>query len=399
MTSRFPSDPFQSINRLQGLAALNGFSLAPEIIHLNHGSYGAVPRVVQAEQDRLRAHIESDPTTFFGEELPGLLRKMAGHVAAAFGGEADDWVFCENATSAINGILASFLLKPGDEILTTSHVYGAVLKAMRLNAEWRGATLVVAQLPAAPESDDLIVEAIRGAFTPNTKLLVVDHITSATATIFPVARIASAAKRAGIAVLVDGAHAPGHLLLDVPALGADWYTGNAHKWLFAPRGCGLLWTAPSRQAATFPPVLSHGTGQGYTNGFDWIGTRDVTPWLCFEISADTHEKWGGPALIEGNRALAADGAALIAERLQTTVPVPAALRGAMAAIPLGEFPQAPEIAKKMRSSLAREYGIVAPIYDFGGRIWLRISAQIYNHLDEYLDCADAVIKLRAIHFR
>jgi isopenicillin-N epimerase len=399
MTSRSPSDPSQSINRLQGHATLGAFSLAPEIIHLNHGSYGAVPRVVQAEQDRLRAHIESDPTTFFSEELPGLLRTVAGHVAAAFGGETDDWVFCENATAAINGILASFPLKSGDEILTTSHAYGAVLKAMRLNAERRGATLVVAQLPAAPESDDQIVEAIQSAFTQHTKLLVVDHITSATATIFPVARIASAAKRAGIAVLIDGAHAPGHLSLDVPALGADWYTGNAHKWLFAPRGCGLLWTAPSRQTATFPPVLSHGTGQGYTDCFDWIGTRDVTPWLCFEISAMTHEKLGGAALMERNRGLAAEGAALIAERLQTTVPVPAVLRGAMAAIPLGEFPQASEIAKKMRSSLTREYGVVAPIYDFDDRIWLRISAQIYNHLDEYRQCADAVIKLRAIHFR
>jgi isopenicillin-N epimerase len=394
MNNHSQSDHFPSI-RNQGHAALSAFSLAPGRLHLNHGSYGAIPRVVQAEQDRLRAHIEADPTTFFGEELPDLMRKMAGHVARCFGGSAQDWVFCENATSAINGIVASFALKPGDEILTTSHVYGAVRKTMQLNAKRRGAVLIIAELPAAVESDDQVLQAVSAAFTSRTKLLVVDHISSATATIFPVARIAQTAKRAGIAVLVDGAHVPGHLPLNVPALGADWYTGNAHKWLFAPRGCGLLWTAPSRQAQTFPAVLSHGTDEGYTEAFDWIGTRDVTPWLCFEISANTHEGLGGVELVRRNRALASEGAALIAERLGAVMTVPAALRGAMAAIPVGLAPPKADVAKQMRRSLTAEYGVVAPIYDFGGLIWVRVSAQIYNQLDDYRRCSEALIKLRA----
>jgi isopenicillin-N epimerase len=394
MNNHSQSDHFPSI-RNQGHAALSEFSLAPGRLHLNHGSYGAVPRVVQAEQDRLRAHIEADPTTFFGEELPDLMRKMAGHVARRFGGSAQDWVFCENATSAINGIVASFALKPGDEILTTSHVYGAVRKTMQLNAERRGAVLIIAELPAAVESDDQVLQAVSAAFTSRTRLLVIDHISSATATIFPVARIAQAAKRAGIAVLVDGAHVPGHLPLDVAALGADWYTGNAHKWLFAPRGCGLLWTAPSRQAQTFPAVLSHGTDDGYTEAFDWIGTRDVTPWLCFEISANIHEGLGGAELLQRNRALASEGAALIAERLGAVITVPAALRGAMVAIPMGLAPKKADVAKQMRRSLTAEYGVIAPIYDFGGRIWVRVSAQIYNQLDDYRRCSEALIKLRA----
>jgi isopenicillin-N epimerase len=228
-------------------------------------------------------------------------------------------------------------------------------------------------------------------------LLVIDHISSATATIFPVARIAQAAKRAGIAVLVDGAHVPGHLPLDVPVLGVDWYTGNAHKWLFALRGCGLLWTAPSRQAATFPAVLSHGTGEGYTEAFDWIGTRDVTPWLCFEKATDAHMKFGGEALMRRNRALAAEGAALIAEKLGSSVPTPAVLRGAMAAIPIASQPADLGIAPLMRRALASEYAIVAPIYGFAGQIWVRISAQIYNQLDDYERCSQALIKLRAAH--
>jgi isopenicillin-N epimerase len=395
MTSPSPSDRSPGISDLQGHAALGAFQLAPSRIHLNHGSYGAVPRSVRAERDRWLAHIEADPTTFFRDELPALLRKAAGHVALRFGGAADDWVFCENATAAINGILASFPLNASDEILTTSHAYGAVLKAMKLNAERRGAKLVVAELPAAIESEDQIVESITGAFGGRTRLLVIDHITSASATIFPVARITQAAKRAGIAVLVDGAHAPGHIPLDVPGLGADWYTGNAHKWLFAPRGCGLLWTNPSRQAETLPAVLSHGTGAGYVQAFDWIGTRDVTPWLCLEISAKAHDGFGGAALQERNRRLAAEGADLIARRLKARVPVPAALRGAMAAIRLGPAPQLPDFAKKFEHALTHKHGVVAPVYQFGGSLWLRISAQIYNEANDYRRCTEAIEKLRA----
>lgn len=395
MSSPSRSDLSPSTNRLEGHAALGAFSLRPDRLHLNHGSYGAIPRAVQAEQDRWRAHIEEDPTTFFGEELPELLRKQAGSVAKCFGGRADDWVFCENATSAINGILASFPLKPGDEILTTSHAYGAVEKAMRLTAARRGANLVIVDLPAAVESDDQVIEAVAGAFTQDTRLLVIDHITSAMATIFPVARIARLAKDAGIAVLVDGAHVPGHLPLDVPSLGVDWYTGNAHKWLFAPRGCGVLWAAPSRQPQTFPPVLSHGTFEGYASAFDWIGTRDVTPWLCFDISAKMHEQFGGLALMERNCRLAADGADRIAEDLESAVPVPGQMRGAMCAIPLGAAPSKPDVAKQMRRALTVDHRIVAPIHHFDGRIWVRISAQIYNEAIDYSRCSEALIKLRA----
>jgi isopenicillin-N epimerase len=394
MNNHSRSDRSPASNSPLGHAALSAFSLSTDRIHLNHGSYGAVPRKVQAEQDWLRAHIEADPTTFFGEELPDLMRAQAAHVARHFGGNPQDWVFCENATAAVSGVLASFSLRPGDEILTTSHAYGAVLKAMRLNAQRRGAMLTVVELPAAVESEDQIVETVRQAFTPRTRLLVIDHISSATALIFPVARIAATARDAGVAVLVDGAHVPGHLPLDVPALGADWYTGNAHKWLFAPRGCGLLWSAPARQSQTSPAVLSHGTGEGYTKAFDWIGTRDVTPWLCFEISANLHTEFGAGALMARNRALASEGASLIAERLGSKIAVPENLRGAMAAIPMAATTGSSDVAMQMRQALTREHGIVAPIYEFGGRIWVRISAQIYNQIEDYPLCAEALIKLR-----
>ena len=260
----------------EGHAALEQFQLSPDLIHLNHGSYGAVPKVVRDAQDRWRAHIESNPTGFFRDELPAELRRLAGIAAARFGGKPNDWVFCENATAAVNSVLASFGLRAGDEIVTTSHAYGAVLKAMRIWAQRFGAKVVVAQIPAVVESEEQVVQAIAESFSDRTRLLVIDHITSATAIVFPVSQIVKAAHARGIAVLVDGAHVPGHLPLDVDAIGADWYTGNAHKWLFAPKGCGLLWTARERQAQTLPTVLSHGAPDGYTQAFDWIGTRDVT---------------------------------------------------------------------------------------------------------------------------
>jgi isopenicillin-N epimerase len=393
MNNRSPSDRSPSIsNAREGRAVLSEFQLAPDRIHLNHGSYGAVPRVVQAEQDRLRAHIERDPTSFFQDELPPALRGMAAQVAARFGGAAADWVFCENATSAINGILASFPLKPGDEIATTSHAYGAVLKAMRLWAERKGARLVTIELPAIVESDDQVVELVSAALGPRCRLLVIDHITSATATVLPVRRIAERAHRAGVAMLVDGAHAPGQIELDVPSVGADWYTGNAHKWLFAPKGCGLLWTAPGRQAETLPAVLSHGTGAGYLAGFDWIGTRDVTPWLSFAAAAQAHNSFAG--LIARNRALAAQGAAVFLEKLGARPAAPPQMRAAMAAVVLQDSAPDPKLALELRRALSAKHRIIAPVYGFAGKLWLRISAQIYNERDDYEHCAAACAQLR-----
>jgi isopenicillin-N epimerase len=387
MTSPSPSDP--SRNRIDRESALRAFELDPAFLHLNHGSYGAVPLEVRLEQDRWRAKIEKNPTGFFQQEYPRLMREAAGQVARRLGGRAADWVFCENATAAVNGILLSLDLGPGDEILTTSHAYGAVTKAMALNAERRGARLSVADIPPLPADDEEIVDAIAGHFGPRTRVLVIDHITSATALHFPVREIARRARGAGIPVLVDGAHAPGQIALDVPSLGVEWYTGNAHKWLFAPRGCGVLWTRPERQAMTRPAVLSHGTDQGYTAAFDWIGTRDPSPWLCFETAALAHDAFGGAALMADNRMLAAEAADEMADALGAAIAGPRALRGSMAALLLKPGYEDAEGAVAYRNRLADEHRIMAPVYVFAGALWLRISAQIYNAPDDYRRFAKA----------
>jgi isopenicillin-N epimerase len=364
-------------------SALRAFELDPDFLHLNHGSYGAVPRDVRLEQDRWRAKIEKNPTGFFQDEYPPLMRATAEHVARRLGGEAKDWVLCENATGAANGVLQSLDLGPGDEILTTSHAYGAVAKTMALIAERRGATLSVADVPPLPANDEEVTDAIAAHLGPRTRILVIDHITSATALIFPVRRITERARAAGVPVLVDGAHAPGQIALDVPSLGADWYTGNAHKWLFAPRGCGVLWTHPRRQGMTRPAILSHGTDQGYRAAFDWIGTRDPSPWFCFETAARAHDGFGGEALMAGNRMLAAEAAEEMASALGAAIAGPASMRSSMAALLLKPNCDDPERAAAYRRRLASEHRIMVPVSVFAGALWLRISAQIYNAPDDY----------------
>ncbi|MBS0275012.1 MAG: aminotransferase class V-fold PLP-dependent enzyme [Proteobacteria bacterium] len=387
MNNRSPSD--LSPNAPEGHAALALFQLAPDPIHLNHGSYGAVPKIVREAQDRWRAHIESNPTEFFRNELPAELRRLAGVVAQRFGGKPGDWVFCENATAAVNSVLASSGLREGDEIVTTSHVYGAVLKAMRIWAERFGAKVVVVPIPAIVESEEQVVQAIARSFSDRTKLLIVDHITSATAIVFPVAQIVSAAHARDIAVLIDGAHVPGHLPLDVEAIGADWYTGNAHKWLFAPRGCGLLWTAPQHQTRTLPVVLSHGAPAGYTQAFDWIGTRDATAWLCLEEAVRFYDALGGESLMARNRKLAATAGELLAQRLGLQITAPAAMRGAMTCLT-----SRPSSMNGARASSAMRHlreccSAVVPVYLFEDALCIRISAQIYNEVADYETLAKA----------
>jgi isopenicillin-N epimerase len=390
MSSLSPSDPSRITPLPEaGHAALSAFELAPDLVHLNHGSYGALPRRVRFEQERWRQLIEQDATGFFQDIYPGEVRQAAGIAALAFGGAPSDWVFCENATAAINSVLASLPLQPGDEIVTTSHAYGAVVRAMRLWAGRKDARLRIAELPAVLSGEAEVLEAVARALTPRTRLLVADHITSPTAAVLPVREIVGLAHAANIPVLVDGAHAPGQVELDVPAVGADWYTGNAHKWFFAPRGCGLLWTAPARQEITRPVVLSHGSERGYTEAFDWIGTRDVTPWLSLAAAAEAFEAFGGAALIHRNRALAAEAAEILVAASGGSPTAPSAMRAAMAAIALPTGVPDSESAARVRQSL-RAQGVIVASGSLEGHTFLRVSAQLYNEPSDYLRCAEAL---------
>ena len=358
--------------------------LDPEVAFLNHGSFGATPRVVLAEQERWRALMERHPTHFMSEELPPMLRAADGRLAAFVGARADDLVFVENATTACNAVLRSMRLVPGDEILMTDHGYPAVRKAAEYVAARASARVVEATVPFPLHDARQVVAAVSSRLSARTRLAIFDHITSSTAVIFPVRELTALCRTAGVPVLIDGAHAPGMLSLDVPSIGADWYTGNCHKWLMAPKGSAFLWVAPERQSDTHPLVISHGYDQGFTAEFDWIGTRDPSAWLSVPVAIDFQERLGGVKLRERNLALAREQATFLAESWKTERGAPDPLTGSMAAVrlPLPE-PATTQRALELRRKLFDEHRIEAPVTAFADTLWVRISAHAYNRPADY----------------
>jgi isopenicillin-N epimerase len=371
-----------------GRAIRPRFLLEPDIAFLNHGSFGTVPREVFAAANTWRERLEANPDHFIRHVLPGALREAAGRLAPFIGARAEDVVFVDNATAGVNAVLRSFALQPGDEVLTTDHAYGAVLNTVRYSAQRAGATAVEAAVPMPAPSADAIFTAITGRFTARTRILVIDHITSATALIFPVERLTAYARERGVRVLIDGAHAPGHLPLDVPALGADWYVGNCHKWLFAPRGCAVLWVREDAQRLIKPLSISHGYGRSFLEEFDWTGTRDPAPYLAAPAGLDFLDGLGAARVREHNRTLALTAGRSIAQRWGEPMNGPPELLGAMAAIRLPPHwqkfgPPVRDTARRLLRLIFERHRIMVAIMPFAGALWARISAQVYNELGDY----------------
>jgi isopenicillin-N epimerase len=370
------------VARSEGFAAL--WPLERGIAFLNHGSYGACPREVLDVQAALRAELEAEPVRFLGRELDGRLDEARAALAAFVGAEADDLAFVSNATSGVNAVLRSLAFKEGDELLTTDHVYGACRNTLDFVARRTGARVEIVPIPFPVSSPDVIVESVMARVTLRTRLALLDHVTSPTGLILPVERLIAELGQRGVETLIDGAHAPGMLSLDVPSIGADWYTGNCHKWLMAPKGSAFLWVAPNRQADTQPLVISHGYGQGFTTEFAWVGTRDPSAWLSVPAAIDFHERLGGARLRERNAALAREQATLLARAWQTERGAPDALTGSMAAVrlPLRE-PATAERALELRRKLFDDHRIEVPVTAFAEALWARISAHAYNRPADY----------------
>lgn len=363
--------------------------LDPDATFLNHGSFGATPKVVLAEQDRWRERLERQPTTFMSFEVDGATRHAAEVLARFVKAEGEDLVFIENATAGCNAVLNSFAFAAGDEILLTNHGYAAVRKAAEHVAGRTGARVVEAQVPFPIADEKQVVDAVASRLSSKTRFVILDHITSPTAIIFPVRALTALCRAAGAAVLVDGAHAPGMLPLDVPAIDADWYVGNCHKWLMAPKGAGFLWTSRARQKETHPLVISHGYRKGYTAEFDWIGTRDPSGWLSVPAAIDFHMRLGGMALQDRNMALARAAATGLAAHWRSERGAPDALTGSMAAIRLPIAGEAtPERCVELRKWLFKTYRIELAMTAFAGALWARISAQAYNESADYQRLAD-----------
>ncbi len=358
--------------------------MAKGVVHLNHGSFGATPLTVLAASDRWRAQMDADPTTFFNRDLPGLLRDTAARVAGLLGGRGEDWAFVENATAGINALVGSVELSPGDEVICLSQVYGAVGNVLRHHTARSGARIVVVPVPVPFVDPAPLLDRLRRAITPHTRLASFDHVTSQGATVMPISDMAAICRAAGVPVAIDGAHAPGMLALDVPAMGVDWYVGNLHKWCFAPRGTGVIWCAPQRQGQLHPVAISHYYGQGFTSEFDYGGTRDNSAWLAAAAGIDYLESLGVERMRAHNHALTRQAGEMLASAWHTEVSAAPEFLGSMAAVRLpdgggGNRRHARDLAIR----LTQEYGITCAVVELAGALWLRVSAQVYNEANDY----------------
>ncbi|MCA9681754.1 MAG: aminotransferase class V-fold PLP-dependent enzyme [Myxococcales bacterium] len=385
------------------------WTLDPQIHFLNHGSFGACPRAVIAHQRAWQDRMEREPVAFLAGAMFGLLDEARTKLAAFLGCDEDGLVFVGNATSAVNAVLRSLPLAAGDEVIITSHGYNACNNAVAYVCERAGAKMVTATLPFPIADPQQAVDAITAAVTPRTKLLLVDHVTSPTALVLPIADIAAACAERGVDVLVDGAHAPGMLPLDIEALGVAYYTGNCHKWLCAPRGAALLWVRPDLQPSVRPTVISHGANMprpGHTrlqDEFDWPGTLDPSAWLTIPFAIDYLGgllPGGWTEIRARNHALALAARALLCEALAAVLPegppAPASMIGNLVTLPLpdatDDAPTSAFVMDPLKARLFDVHRIEVPIMTWPAppRRMLRISAQLYNELDDYAALATAL---------
>ncbi|HEY2924034.1 MAG TPA: aminotransferase class V-fold PLP-dependent enzyme [Candidatus Eisenbacteria bacterium] len=385
-----------------GRSWLQHWLLDPGVTYLNHGTVGAPPREVLAAQQAIRDEIERQPSRYLLRELssvivgvphrvPPRLRAAADRVASFLGARGQDLVFVDNATTGINAVLRSFDLREGDEVLVTDHAYGAIANAAAFHAREKKASVRTVELPAPSRGRIAFAEQVTGAIGPRTRLAVIDHVTSESALVLPIEEIVARCHEQKVAVVVDGAHAPGALELDVPSIGADWYVGNLHKWAYAPRSCAFLWAAPDRQVNLHPTVISWGLGKGFAAEFDWVGTRDPSAYLAAPAAIAFMEELGIEAARTYNHALAWEGARLLCARWNTALELDEAMVGTMATVSLpARTGSTKEDAARLRDALLEEDRIEVQLHAWRERLWVRISMQIYNELGDVERLAAAV---------
>lgn len=387
------------------------WTLEPDITYLNHGSFGACPRAVLEAQTSWRNRLEREPVRFFTREAPMALAEARAALASFVRAPADSLAFVPNATTAINAVLRSFPIAPGDELIVSDQEYNASRNALDFVAKERGAIVVTARVPFPPHGPDDIIAAVMRAVSPRTRLALLDHVTSQTAIVFPITALAKELEGRGIAVLVDGAHAPGMLDLDVAAIGASFYTGNCHKWMCAPKGAAFLHVRDDRRECVRPAVISHGANapvprsERFRAEFDWMGTDDPSAALCVPTAIEFMDgllPGGWRSVRARNHALLVEGRELVAAALGNP-PLPATtMLGSMASLPIPasgriEAPAGASalLADPLHDQLFDDHRIEVPLLHCPAHPgpMLRISAQLYNHLNDYERLAAA---LRAV---
>ncbi len=403
-TSTGPSGPAAAP---EASLASSLWTLDPAVTFLNHGSFGACPRPVLEAQTEWRARMEREPIRFFVRDLEQLLDEARGAVAGFLAADQADLAFVPNATTAVNTVLHSLAptLAAGDELLVTSHGYNACTNAARATAARHGFRVVVADVPFPLSSPDAVVDAVLAAVTPRTRLALLDHITSPTGLVFPIENLVEKLAERGIDTLVDGAHGPGMVPLELDALGAAYYTGNFHKWVCAPKGAAFLHIRRDRQELVRPIVTSHGASCPRTDRsrfrleFDWTGTCDPSAVLCVPTALRVMGELlpgGWPMLMAQNRALVLAGRRLLAEEFDQPMPCPDVMIGALAALPLPDGDLVPTrrtvYPDALQDALVDQHHIQVPIFPWPAppKRLVRIAAQFYNRPDQYDALAGAL---------
>ncbi len=373
--------------------------LDPERVHLNHGSFGAVPTAVLEHQEALRRRVERNPVRELWLTFAGGLDEARNSAAAFLGADPDGFAFVPNATTGVNAVVSSLALEPGDEVLVTDHAYGAIRYAVERVCRRAGATAVVQPVPLPSTSPGELADAVLAGVTARTRLAVIDQIASPTGLRFPVERLVAELRGRGVLSLVDGAHAPGVVDVDLAALDPDIWTGNFHKWCCAPLGSAGLWVRAEHRAWVQPVVTSWFVGEPYPASFRWIGTDDYSAYEAVPAALAFMADLGWDRVRSHNRALAAYGRDVVARALGTEPPIPPGADAlvesmTLVALPAG-FAQTDDAAVALRLRIADELGIEALTVAWNGRGYLRLSAQVYNAPADYERLAEGLPGLLA----
>jgi len=372
-------------------ALLESFGLDPDVLHLNHGAFGVSPVAVRRAAAAWRERAERNPHRFNRVELPPLIAAARERAAGFLGVDPSRTAWVRNVSEGVSAVLGSLGLGPGDELVMSTHGYGAVGMALRYHAARAGAEVIEATFPVGA-ADAAIVSAYADACSSRTRLVVIDRITSPTATVVPAAAVAAAVAGPGRSVLVDAAHAPGQLDDDIAALGADHWVGNLHKWAYTPRGSAILWSRPGAEVA--PTVLSWQLQDGYAASFDYPGTWDYAGWLAAPDGLTHWAALGGWQTVACLADLVSEGQERVAGALGVPLEgLPAVPAPTMRLVPLPDgVLSSPGQADMFYEALSRERVEVAPVH-FAATGYLRVAAAPYNTPDDYNRLADAVREL------
>ncbi len=357
------------------------FLLRPDVVYLNHGSFGACPRPVFEAYQNWQRELEREPVEFLARRFEGLMAHARAALARYVGADPDDLVYVPNATTGLNIVARSLPLRPGDEVLATDHEYGALDRTWRFVCGKRGARYVRQHVPLPLTSPEAFVEAVWAGVTPRTRVLFVSHITSPTAIVFPLQDLLRRARERGILTVVDGAHAPGQVPLDLQSLGADFYAGNCHKWMMAPKGSAFLYARREVQPLLEPLVVSWGweserSGPSpFLDHHQWQGTRDISAFLAVPAALQFMEdhRWDAVRQACHERLQGLRGAISALTGLDPITPDTPTWTAQMASFPLPPCDPA-----ALQERLWEDYRVEVPVTTWNGRAFLRVSVQGYN---------------------